>query len=308
MKYKLYRLKFGTAVHFGNGRLGSTDNVFLADRLFSALCIEAVKNYGSEGAARLADMAKNNRLLFSDGMPYIGQTLYIPKPITHIETADSGNSAAKKAFKKLNFIPADKLDEYMNGRLDAENEAKILSGLGEKTEKISAAVFENDDTVPYRIGTYEFAENCGLYFILGYDGGEVYDFADSLLYSLQYEGIGGKVTSGLGKFITVTEDIPDGIAKRLEGVHKKYMSLSVCMARDEQLEKAVTGATYSLVKRSGFISSANYADRPLKKRTIYCFTAGSCFAERFEGDVFDLGGDGSHPVYRYAKPMLMGVM
>lgn len=308
MKYKLYRLKFSTAVHFGSGRLGSTDNVFLADRLFSALCIETVKNHGSHGAAKLADMAKNNRLILSDSMPYIGQTMYIPKPIIHIETDDSGNSAVKKAFKKLNFIPADKLDEYLKGGLDAEYEAKLLSELGKKTEKISAAVSENDDTVPYRIGTYEFSENSGLYFILGFDSDEVYDFADSLIYSLQYEGIGGKITSGLGKFTTVTEDIPDGFAKRLEDGYKKYMSLSVCMARDEELEKTVSGATYSLIKRSGFISSANYADRPLKKRTIYCFTAGSCFNCRFEGDVFDLGGNGSHPVYRYAKPMLMGVM
>ena len=308
MKYKLYRLKFSTAVHFGSGRFGSTDNVFLADRLFSALCIEAVKNYGSHGATKLADMTKNNRLILSDSMPYIGQTLYIPKPIIHIETADSGNSAVKKAFKKLNFIPADKLDEYLKGGLDAEYEAKLLLELGKKTEKISAAVSENDDTVPYRIGTYEFSKNSGLYFILGFDSDEIYDFADSLIYSLQYEGIGGKITSGLGKFTTVMKDIPDGFAKRLEDGYKKYMSLSVCMARNEELEKTVSGATYSLIKRSGFISSPNYADRPLKKRTIYCFTAGSCFNCRFEGDVFDLGGNGSHPVYRYAKPMLMEVM
>lgn len=309
MKYKLYRVKFSTAVHFGNGRLSSTDNVFLADRLFSALCIEAVKNHGSNGAAKLADMVKDNRLVLSDSMPYIGQTLYIPKPIVHIETTDSGNSAVKKAFKKLNFIPADKLDEYLKGGLDAEYEGNLLAEqLGKNTEKISAAVFENDNTLPYRIGTYEFSENSGLYFIMGYDSDDVYDFADSLIYSLQYDGIGGKITSGLGKFMTVMEDIPDSFAKRLEDRYKKYMSLSVCMASNEDLERAVSGATYSLIKRSGFISSSNYADRPLKKRTIYCFTAGSCFNCRFEGDVFDLGGNGSHPVYRYAKPMLMGVI
>lgn len=308
MKYKIYRLKFSTAVHFGSGRLGGSDDVFLADRLFSAMCIEARKSCGTGGIEKLADMAKNNRLLLSDGMPYIGQTLYIPKPIMHIETTDSGNSAIKKAFKKLRFIPADKLGEYLDGRLDAEYEVKLFSGLGKKTEKISAAVSDNDDTVPYRIGTYEFAENSGLYFILGYDSDEVYELADSLIYSLQYEGIGGKISSGLGKFTSVIENIPDDFGNRLEGEYKRYMSLSVCMAKDSEIENAASGATYSLVKRSGFISSPDYADRPLKKKTVYCFSAGSCFGCRFEGDVLDLGGKGSHPVYRYAKPMLMGVM
>lgn len=308
MKYKIYKLSFSTAVHFGSGRLGSTDDIFLADRLFSAMCIEAVRTYGPEGAKRLADMARQGRLALSDGFPYMGKTLYIPKPIIHIETGDAGNSAVKKAFKKLRFIPQGKLQDYLRGELDAPAEAEVLSKLGKKTEKISAAVSGRDDTLPYRIGTYEFSENCGLYFILGYDSDEVYELADGLIYSLGYEGIGGKVSSGLGKFTFADEDIPDDLAKALGGGHKRYMALSVCMARDSEMERAVCGACYSLVKRSGFISSTDYANRQVKKRTVYFFSSGSCFDCTFEGDVFDLGGKGSHPVYRYAKPMLMGVM
>ncbi|MCM1578181.1 MAG: type III-A CRISPR-associated RAMP protein Csm4 [Ruminococcus sp.] len=308
MRYKIYRLKFSTAVHFGNGRLGNTDNVFLADRLFSAMCTESVRSQGAKGAQRLADMAMNDRLLLSDGLPYMGDTLYIPKPIIHIKSSEEGNSAVKKAFRKLRFIPENKLEEYTAGRLDAEKEAAVFSELGQQAEKVSAAVSDMGDTLPYRIGTFRFADNCGLYFILGYENEEVYDLADSLIYSLQYEGIGGKVSAGLGKFMSVPEDMPRNFMKRLTGEYERYMSLSVCMAKEEEMERAVEGSGYSLIKRSGFISSPDYADRPVKRKDIYCFSAGSCFARRFGGEVFDLRGKGRHPVYRYAKPIFMGVM
>ena len=44
MKYKAYKLKFSTGVHFGKGTLEDTAYAFCADTLFSALCIEAVKD------------------------------------------------------------------------------------------------------------------------------------------------------------------------------------------------------------------------------------------------------------------------
>ena len=40
---------------------------------------------------------------------------------------------------------------------------------------------------------------------------------------------------------------------------------------------------------------------------MYVFAAGSCFKNEFEGDIYDVTNGGSHPVYRYAKPLFMGV-
>lgn len=37
------------------------------------------------------------------------------------------------------------------------------------------------------------------------------------------------------------------------------------------------------------------------------FSAGSTFTKDFLGDVYDVSNNGRHSVYRYAKPMLMGV-
>ena len=44
-----------------------------------------------------------------------------------------------------------------------------------------------------------------------------------------------------------------------------------------------------------------------KKKELYSFKAGSCFSHKFDGHIFDLSEGGNHPVYRYAKPLMMGV-
>ena len=88
---------------------------------------------------------------------------------------------------------------------------------------------------------------------------------------------------------------------------KKQITLSVSMAKDEELEKVLEQAQYMLLKRSGYVQSAQYAETQLKKRDFFSFSPGSCFTQLFEGDVFDVSCMGKHPVYRYAKPMFIGV-
>lgn len=306
MKYKLYRMNFTSPVHFGEGHLGGSSENFLADRLFSALYIEAMKS-GADAAEKLLNAVSSGELLLSDGLPYIGNELYIPKPVIRIDSGES-SSVLKKAFKKLSYIPVSRIDEFLKGRLDPQAENEILRGLGKSADTTRAAVRNGtDDALPYRVGTYSFFSGSGLYFMAGYTNDEVFAALDDAVMSLGYTGIGGKVSSGLGKFSAFPEEVPEEMLKLLTGDHDRYITLSVSMARDEQLEKALVNAGYMLVKRSGFINSQTYSDTQRKKREMYCFAAGSCFENRFEGYVADLSDGGSHPVYRYAVPMFMGV-
>ena len=59
---------------------------------------------GEEELNRFVQMAKDNQLRISDAMPYIGDTMYLPKPMIRIEGTDK-DSALKKEFKKLAYIP-----------------------------------------------------------------------------------------------------------------------------------------------------------------------------------------------------------
>ena len=309
MRYDLLKLDFGTAVHFGNGRLDTADMTFCADRLFSALCIEAHKKGGEEYLGSIVKAAKAGDLLLSDGLPYIGDTYYIPKPVIHIERErDESSSVMKKAFKKLSYIPVDKINEFITGNIDPEAENKKFSEIGRFGKRYIVSVRNGEeDPLPYRVGDYRFRSGCGLYVILACADDDLYYDISELIESLGYSGIGGKISSGTGKFGVSPKKVPAALIKAFEGEYQRYISLSVCMAKPGELESVVRNAGYVMLKRSGFIYSYTYADTFRKKNELYCFAAGSCFERRFEGDIFDLSEGGAHPVWRYAKPLLMGV-
>jgi CRISPR type III-A-associated RAMP protein Csm3/CRISPR type III-A-associated RAMP protein Csm4 len=260
------------------------------------LCHEALGI--SEGIEKLVHYCKSGKLKLSDGLPYIDDTLYVPKPMTTVETKEEGNSKVKKAFKKLKYIPINKIEEYMKGNLDAQKEKEKLSRLGkyEMTQKASISYEEGLDALPYYIGSYHFSKNAGLYVIIGYEDTEAFQFISSLIEGLSYSGIGGKRTSGYGKFQAKYKNMDPQLKQRLN------------VPKDDEIEKVCTEVQFQLIKRSGFVNSMTYADTFRKKKDFYGFVAGSCFKIPYQGDIYDVSIYGKHPVYRYAIPIFMGVI
>lgn len=308
MEYSIFKLSFKAPVHFGNGRLNQSIYTFCADTLFSAMYKEAIKLYGEEGADKLRMLAVSGDMLISDAMPYCRDTLFIPKPIIHIGGNRESDSSMKKKFKKLSYIPISDIDSYLNGDYDPSSALEQLKGLGVFGVSEKAAVNPGADSEPYRVGTFTFdSENgCGLYFIFG-GTDDACEMICKVMNSLSYIGIGGKVSAGYGRFDYTYEKADSELKNRFDRESSRYMSLSISMAADEaETEKAVDGAFYELIKRSGFVSSESYSENQMKKRDLYCFKSGSCFSNRFAGDVFDVSEGGSHSVYRYAVPMFYG--
>lgn len=301
MKYVMYKLTFPAGVHIGDGSLSRSNITVHADTFFSALCIEAINVGGTELLETLVQMTKENRFIFSDALPYICDTAYVPKPMCRVEGKEQ-DASLKKEFKNLAYIPADKLEEYMAGNIDpiACNTAFATLGANGLYQKV--AIKPEEDNELYSVGIYKFNNSCGLYLICGFEDDETEKIVDSIMTPLQYSGIGGKRSAGYGRFSYEKTDIPFAIT---EG--SRYMTLSVCMAADSELERVLSGASYKLLKRSGFVQSATYSAVPMKKRDFYLFTAGSVFENRFRGDIFDVSMNGRHPVYKYAKPVLLGI-
>lgn len=338
MEYRIYRLAFQGAVHFGNGSLEGSAYTFCADTLFSALCQEAAK-MGEDVLLRLSGYAKDGVLLLSDAFPCADGVYFLPKPIRHIEAGENrGDSLVKKAYKKLSYLPMDEMGTYLSGKFDVLNAADV-NGLGFFEMKVSASVRGEEETAPYRIGTFCFREGSGLYFIAGHRTLEAAKLLEELLDNLSFSGIGGKRAAGLGRFRCVCAPVPDDFLKRLRcndafyaeeesvsiadrsrcgrggqaetetaGGERAYMTLSVSLPREEELADALRGAEYLLCRRSGFVASEQFADRQMRKQDLYVLKAGSCVRVRYRGDIYDVsGGKGAHPVYRYAKPMFMEV-
>lgn len=304
MQYGIYKFNFTSAVHFGDGMLNESGYTFPADRLFSALYIEALK-YDLQDAFLAA--AEECRICFSDCLPFVKDTYLLPKPIMYIAPQNQGDSVQKKFFKNLKYIPAADMALFVSGRFSADR--NIMDGFGRSVQRNIAAVSLVGDTEPYYVGTWEYAQGNGLYVIAGYESAEEKALTDQLLKSLSYTGIGGKKSSGLGKFI-LEEDTAERKLPRLlqkKGASDKWMLLCGALPEDEELEQAVDGATYLLELRSGYVASETHSPEQVRKKDIYVMAAGSCFKNRFSGGIYNVSKGGSHPVYRYEKAMFIGL-
>ena len=298
MKYRLYRLSFPYGIHAGEHNLDESLTSFCADTLFSALFMEAMKR-SEDHSERFLQAVKEGKILLSDAFPYIGGTNYLPKPLCRVDVkGEQGDSVMKKAFKGLSYVPMDKMDQYLLGELDAVAEKEKLSELGVHDLKTSAAIAGHEETMPYHVGVFTFHKGNGLYLIIGAeDGTEV----GELLGALSFAGIGGKRSSGYGRFII--EEAIDLKEEPFTETGSLYMTLSTALPREEEMEPALDHASYQMIRRGGFVASAAYAEEFRKKQDLFVMSAGSCFSGRFSGDVYDVSEGGKHPVFRYAKPL-----
>lgn len=330
------KLEFRGPIHLGKGRLSDSSFSCDAATLFSALYIEALRMGVADD---LLDAARCGGLKLSDTFPYIGDTLYLPKPMVATDAFDTQSRAReargermdsreRKANKKLAYVPAASYPSYLAGTFDA---MAALEGFELGNASLQARVnltrADGGDARPYFVGGYSFAPGAGLYFM----SSGTYDLVP-LLEQLSYSGLGGKRTSGYGRFeFCVQGNSPlaqvrrrssqqaqtrqRGKSKRsrrratAQATHatqpKTYVLLSSALpAPDELTDALLEGARYRLVHRGGFVQSTTHSDTPQKKRDMYLFAAGSTFERRFEGDVFDVNAtSGSHAVWRYAKAM-----
>lgn len=307
MDYKIYKLYFSTGIHIGNGSLENSDFTICSDTIFSSLANEAVL-MGEKYLQTFLNIFMEDKLRISDALPFVEDKLYIPKPLLPLEVKDKGNSKDKKAFKKLKYIPIDKIQSYILGDLNPNQEIKKLKNLGAHCVNTQVKIDFSTDSMPYYVGSYKFYDKSGLYIVIQYEDEDNLHFLDKLFNGLSFSGIGGKRSSGLGKFKIDKKDMDKRIKEKFDITDKQIkMSLSSSMAKIDEMDKTLDGAYYLLLKRSGYVYSKTYADTNLKKKDFFVFKSGSCFQNIFNGDIFDVSHYGNHPVYRYAKPMFLGV-
>ena len=305
MRYTIYKMRFLSGVHFGKGRIDNGDITCMADTLFSAMCIEALKMGGEKRLNDLVTVFRDGKALISDTFPYIGDTYYLPKPCIRVEKNDTDRNA-KKQFKKMSYIPLEELSTYIKGNIQPEGINEELTSLNTREIRTRVSI-EGEESTPYNIEVVKYGENNGIYMILGYEEDDIKNEVEDILISLSYTGIGGKTSSGLGKFELVNKKVPESLNEMLEVDADAYMTLSVSLPSDEELEEAVADGRYVLIKRSGFVNSSTYSDTFSRKKDIYMMKAGSCFKNRYQGDIYDVSFGGRHAVYRYGKPLMIGV-
>lgn len=324
MDYYLYKLKFDGAVHFGLSEsalsLYTTADHFRADTLFSALCHTALSLWGEEGVQNLVRQAEAGELLLSDSMPWRElareDVYYLPKPCAVSEKKQEVPANLRKKMKRLSWIPVSDMGSFEqsicgNALYEPGNDA-----FGVVSERTSAQIEENADAAPYQVGSFRFYPDCGLYVLVGVQTEAQAEQMSRLLSALGMSGIGGKISSGYGSF-TVEDQIDlsqpfDGQTKWLHDALEKreakhWLLLTTSLPADDELEAALEGAQYQLVRRAGYVQSDTFAKSPARKRTQMFMAAGAMLHQPFRGALYNVAENGSHPVLRYAKPMMLGV-
>lgn len=319
MNYFLFKLQFDTAVHFGGSdsalSLYTSEETLRADTLFSALCHETLVQQGEAALERLCERVRQGKLLFSDTMPWYDKTFYLPKPIAASESTEEVETTLRKKVKKMAWIPVLAFDRYAKslhaGHFTPDDQPESF---GTHYEQTKAKIPAQGDTKPYQVGLFRFAPNCGLYFICGVSESGQDKKLHALLEGLGVTGIGGRVSTGYGKFHVVQKlclnTPPDAQAKWLRRAlaanRAPYLLLTTSLPQANELDSALKDASFQLVRRSGFMAS-DRVETPLKKKTQYALAAGSVLQHPYQGALYDVSLTDTHPAYRYSKPILMGV-
>lgn len=308
MIYKLYKLTFLNGIHIGKNSLSDTEMSICADTVFSAMCHEMIKK-GQDEFDKFIKKIFDGAIIISDMLPYYCNSYYIPKPMLKIENKSvQADLSLRKSYKKLAYVALESLDDYINGSLDVVYENDVFANdIGNKTIRTCVSINGEEEPVPYNVATYHFKDFSGLYMMAGFENEDDVSIIDECMTALGYSGIGGKRKSGLGRFTWSEGKITQEISNRLINSADKYISISCCLPKADEMEKALDEGSYLLIKRSGFVTSDNYADENRKKRDLYVLQAGACFTHKFEGCIVDVSDGGAHPVYRYARPFFVGV-
>lgn len=327
MMYYIFTLKFLTPVHFGDTANGGGLDKFAlqcsADTLFAALCNEAA-NKGSNTVETLVKKTAEGKIVFSSLFPYWRTAdsdlyFYLPKPLLKLEQEEQQSAKSFEEIKQL----ATKLKKQKKSTYIRASQINSLLESGSSDRQFAVPEFaaplvagrvalREEKPLPYYVGSYVFSEHSGLYFILGVEHEEEFTFIKDLLLSLGYSGIGGKRSSGYGKFELADNDLmlyDDGtaIALMLYNEKSKYqMCLAPVCPRVDEIDVVKQGS-YKLIKRGGFIASSAAKDN-IKRNSIYMLQEGSCFPERLRGQMLQQTVDGlAHDVYRDGIGMFVGL-
>lgn len=328
--YYLFKLEFVTPVRFGNEARGAGLEKMRptahADTLFSALCNEAALQ-SKECVETLIEAVQADKVGFSDLFPYYQEELYLPKPILKRQEPQSrlecsseeirDKAKLQKKLKKLQYIAINNFEKYLQGLKTAQIPEFSEPDFGvplltQRVNKRGRGNQENTEPLPYVVSAFQFKDNCGLYFVLKADEKNL-AVIKNLLVALGYSGIGGKRTSGYGKFIVkqisqlalATINSEQKLYKMLINEQAKtQMALAVLTPKAQELSLIKQG-NYLIIARSGFISSPEFKTQQ-KRESIYMLAPGSCLPKRAQGE-FNKIQTLAHPVYRYAKGMFVGL-
>jgi CRISPR-associated protein Csm4 len=270
MDHWLYKLTFTSGIH-----VGEHDNLH-NDILFAALCTEAVK---MDCLDLFYEAVNQGDIAFSDALPYQGEDYFLPRPLLP-------DMVVPRSCNGTEALPLSGMEKY------------CLHGFSkEYQEQTKFGIQTTDFRMNYILSYFRFLPNNGLYVIVKSSNQEFLNLWEALLIAVGLTGIGGKKSSGLGKFGVVKCKCPSILEYMLtDDTADRQMCLGVVYPKKAELKKILKNSSTTLIRRSGFDTTVSYL-----------FAPGSCFQKRFDGIIIDSTLTKKHPTWRLAKSIFIGL-
>lgn len=329
--FELIKLRFNSPLHLGKGRSGqydSSERILHSDTLKSAIFVSALeldKNLEQESNSR----AFFEAFTLSSAFPFAEEELFFPKPLGEFIKleGDSSEHKRRKKAKKIKFISAKYLAQYLDGQAIKSHENYVVDKLFLSTKKsnstrsplvFKAEVFQKvtvprimgeEDAEPYYIEQLFFREKAGLFFLLNIKNESYREHILRGIEILGERGIGMDRSSGCGFFDFDRTDIEEfSIAEPKEGNH--WLNLSLYWPQEGEYGIFKEEDTlYELTKRGGYLTGKE-AELSWRKRSVYMLKEGAilCSQTKLKGELNDLQPEilkGSHPVWRDGQPIFL---
>lgn len=300
MVRKIYKLHFTSPVRFGQDAGKGFQYCFCSDTLFSALYLSQMEENRQDD---FLERVKENKLKFSDAFPYNGAQYFVPRPagIYAKRMLADTDPSVRKLMKKIQYIPLELFDGWLSGK---EEPQKMMAKFGTDVERTRVSLRE-EEPLPYPVEGFQFYQHCGLYVISESADEESQRVMDDAMRSVAATGIGGKKSSGWGHYILEEDCVPAYLENAMNDKTAQHQMLLSTAYPGKNEASVMDNARYVLKRRGGFTDGFN--ERPKKKRTTWSFASGSTFDTRFNGTVMEVSTTTDHPVWRYAKALMMGV-
>lgn len=298
----LVKMHFTAPVHLGKAGMGLEESgrVLHSDTLFSGLFQAWLALYGEPPPP----------LVLSSAFPFVGDTLYLPKPFLAVPAFTTDLAATYgKTIKAATLVDLATFASWVAG--ETPDFERLQDELDHLKEAVRVSVRprvaldrETSASALYYIGETFFTPGAGLFFLVEAGKG-IWEALQGAVRVLGEEGLGGKRSQGRGTFRPefCPDPVPQGAANP-----DAFLTLSLVYPAAQE---EITGnlLSYQLLQRTGWLESGPQNAQLLHRRVLM-FAEGSVFRRRPRGRLVEVtpAGFTGHPVYRYGLAFTLGVV
>ena len=302
---RIVKLHFTAPVHLGDVGIGLEESSLMlhSDTIFNAICNALAKLNGTEWVTDfLEKFSEKPCFRISSGFPFIGDTLFFPKPRNRANINEELQQEYGKRLKKTSYLTKKYFERWIGGGEISKEDIEEITGCDLSKyckemllPKVSIDRAQAESSI-YFLGSVRFKENSGLWFIVDCDGAVYETVVLPALRLLQHDGMGGKRAWGYGAFRledgTIDMELPEADIHLL-------LSLYYPEDREKRLF-ALLKSRWDFVLRGGYALPYGSKGSQQKPQMLF-ISEGSVFEEKPAGKLveYDSHIEGLHRLYHY---------